>query len=777
MVISNYPRCLSRRPNDQQFLPRAGRVGVWRLALGWVLVAWLAQSFGVSAEAAVATTGAGGASPVDTPMSARPHRIDWTPLAAFTQGMAAITQGDNATVSRAVAALGQNPLATYLQFRWLMDTAKQNPDLVMTFLKDHPNYLFSTDLKKKFLSTQVQSSDWAMYLTVDALSPELKSNTRLACHTLQATVETGKITPAQIASAEALWVQGRSQPSYCDPIFAWLKAHDRLTPDLYRQRIRAAVLAGNLSLGKYLVRAGQSQKITGLSDFFDGWLQVEQNPKQVLDTALSQRQNASISSNERGHLIRALTRLARLDPQATHKVLAELPARWKIPSDEQAQIARRLALKAAYTRMPQAYGWLKALPDSVQNEETRTWRARAALRIENWPELRAAISAMPVDLSQESEWQYWWARADAALGDTAAADARLRALLHEPDYYGFLAADRLGIAYPWPKHPPLPTLSTQHVAAVPAVQLAFYLRAAGLIDDARRAFSAALDVVPSDQLPALTILAEQSQWYDRVSITIAKMRKQNDPTWFAARFPTPWPSVVAQQAAAQGVDANWLYAVIRRESLFMADVGSGVGAQGLMQLMPRTAKWINRKADLGLGSFDLHDPTTSITLGSAYLAYLNNRFPGQLPLAIAAYNAGPGRVKQWLPETQTMPGDVWVDTILFDETRHYVRAVLAATMIYAWRDQPTVAQGARQGTPRKKQSHTPETLANLLTPVQPLNPVPAPISVPDIATDQGQTQAARQVVPPVNVADTEIQPSSGSTPVATAKTVLKVSSP
>jgi len=317
------------------------------------------------------------------------------------------------------------------------------------------------------------------------------------------------------------------------------------------------------------------------------------------------------------------------------------------------------------------------------------------------------------------------------------------------------------MAYPWPKHPPLPMVSTSTVAAIPAVQLAFYLRAAGLTDDARRAFSAALNDVPSDQLPALTVLAEQAQWYDRVSITIAKMHKQNDPAWFAARFPSPWPSVVAQQAKAQGVDANWLYAMIRRESLFMSDVGSGVGAQGLMQLMPRTASWINRKADLGLTNFDLHDPATSITLGSAYLSYLRDRFPGQLPLAIAAYNAGPGRVKQWLPETQTMPGDVWVDTILFDETRNYVRAVLAATVIYAWRDQPHMAS-AHTGTvpsatavnaaPAPTDTHA-ETLASLLSPIQPLNPAPpatedaALVSSPTPQTTPVVSISLRQTAP------------------------------
>lgn len=710
--------------NSRLYLKQVMRL---RSGAGSLCATLLASALLVCATptAAVADMGPTAASVSPAPKSAPVVTIAWTVPAAFTEGMSAITQGDNAGVTSAISALGTNPLATYLKFRWLMDTVNQNPDQVVAFLKAHPAYPFSRDLKVSLLRSLVQQNDWVGYLAAIDLNPALKSSTQRTCHTLQAAIETNSIRAEQIDVAEKIWTRGRSQPDYCDPLFAWLKDHHHLTAELYRTRIRAAVLAGNISLGRYLVREGTAQKITGLDHYFAGWQAVEEAPEQIIRDALARQSHRKIGAEERSYLIQALRRLSRLDPQATHDYLDEIPAIWAISSSDRDDIARRVALKAAYTRMPQAYAWLKALPGAVQDEETQTWRARAALRAEDWQKLKAAIAAMPLELSQQSQWQYWLARADAALGDQKAADARWASLLHEPDYYGFLAADRLGIDYPWPKLPPLPVVPVTSVAANPGAQLAFYLRAAGLTDDARRAFSAALSEISPAQIPALTILAEQNHWYDRVSIAIAKMRKQNDPAWFAARFPTPWHALVDQQASTQGVDPNWLYAMIRRESLFMSDVGSGVGAQGLMQLMPRTAHWINRKAGLGLTNLDLHDPATSITLGSAYLSYLTDRFSGQLPLAIAAYNAGPGRVKQWLPESRTLPGDVWVDTILFDETRNYVRAVLAATVIYAWRDRKdplAVGHQARAG----RASQTPETLASLLSPIQPTNPAPEP---------------------------------------------------
>lgn len=633
---------------------------------------------------------------------------DWTPPPAFLAGMAAIAQGDSAAVDSAIAALNDNPLASYLRFRFLLDPPTSDPAPIIAFLQAYPDYVFSTQLKSHTLNRLIRQQQFADYQRLEAVAPELKPSRRRRCQGWQAALELGTLSAQQVKNAEQFWTQGRNQPSYCDPIFKWLQANGKLTRNLYRQRIQASMIAGNPSFASYLVRAGTSRKISGLGSYFKRWDAAYKNPQSTLQQALK-RFHSYPGHDEQALLIQAFKWLGRSNPQAAHVLFAQLPKSWRIKPDEQAEIARGIALKAAYTRRPSAYDWLMALPESVQDKETRTWAARAALRAEDWERLKVAINAMPVNLAQTPQWQYWAARADAELGQRQEAKARWQALVHTPDYYGLLAADRLGIAYPWPKIPSLPVMNTRAVEKNPTVQLAFYLHAAGLTDDARRAFLSALKEIPPEQIPALTLLAEQSQWHDRVSIAIARMNKQDDPLWFAARFPTPWESTVDAQAKVQGIASNWLYGVIRRESLFMSDVGSGAGAQGLMQLMPNTARWINRKADLGLTTMNLHDPKTSITLGAAYLSYLKDKFNGQLPLAIAAYNAGPRRVRQWLPENRNLPGDVWVDTILFDETRNYVRAVLSATMIYSWREAARPDQAK-------------DNLLSLLSPVQAINP-------------------------------------------------------
>lgn len=702
------------------------------------------------------------AAPQAQPQTQVPVPANWQVPPAFLAGMAAIAQGDNAAVQTAVTALGDNPLATYLQFRYLMDVAGQNVPAVTDFLTANPDYPFSQNLKVRLLTQLYRQKEFTDYLTAAALPPELKATPTRLCQGWNAAAQTQSLTADQITAAQTLWAQGRSQPEACNPIFAWLQSNHYLTPALYETRIHATLADGNESLAKYLLREAKKQKITGLDATVAQWQAAKADPAEFLSAA--QKTNPAVKAKgtaQHALWTQTFLWLAKSDPQTAHSLWASNPAHWGLDRDAQNKISQLIALKAAYTRLPEAYDWLMALPAAAQNQETQTWAARAALRAEDWPNLKAALAAMPLDLSQSAEWQYWWARADAELGDADGAKARWQALTLTPDYYGLLAADRLGIAYPWPKIPPLPQIDTAAVQQNPMVQLAFYLRAADLPDDARRAFSAALDALPAEQIPALTLLAEQVGWHDRVSIAIARMKKQDDPTWFAARFPTPWQSMVDGQAQAQNIAPNWLYAVIRRESLFMSDVGSGAGAQGLMQLMPATADWINRKADLGLSNMNLHDPQTSITLGSAYLAYLNQKYAGQMPLAIAAYNAGPGRVKQWQPETRALPGDVWVDTILFDETRNYVRAVLSATLIYAWREslgatKNTEMPSAANSSDAPKMQPAVDNLLALLSSVAPLNPPPS--GTEDIASASAPASAQPASPATVSVSATNAEP-------------------
>jgi soluble lytic murein transglycosylase len=140
---------------------------------------------------------------------------------------------------------------------------------------------------------------------------------------------------------------------------------------------------------------------------------------------------------------------------------------------------------------------------------------------------------------------------------------------------------------------------------------------------------------------------------------------------------------VVARARDIGLDPAYVYGLIRQESRFVMNARSHVGASGLMQVMPATAQWTARK--IGLDGFQAHhinERDTNITIGTAYLKLALDDFEGSMALAAAAYNAGPGRARNWR-NGPVLEAPVWIENIPFDETRDYVKRVLANTTHYS----------------------------------------------------------------------------------------------
>jgi len=151
----------------------------------------------------------------------------------------------------------------------------------------------------------------------------------------------------------------------------------------------------------------------------------------------------------------------------------------------------------------------------------------------------------------------------------------------------------------------------------------------------------------------------------------------------ALRFPLAFREPVMQQARTQAIEPAWVFAVMRQESAFSPDAQSPAGAMGLMQLMPHTARQVARRLNTRIKhQQQLFDADTNIRLGSAYLRRLLNELDEHEALATAAYNAGPDRVRSWLPESGAMPSDLWIEALPFSETRNYVKRVFTYTAIY-----------------------------------------------------------------------------------------------
>ena len=324
------------------------------------------------------------------------------------------------------------------------------------------------------------------------------------------------------------------------------------------------------------------------------------------------------------------------------------------------------------------------------SDELLGWAARAALRSGQWPRVLAAVQAMGESARQEPVWVYWQARAERALATTdaarAGADAHFETIANGHGFYEKLALEALGRPLAPPAAPaPLTEAERQGAQRHIGLNRALLAIALGLRGEGVREWNYWTNLhqpggMDDRQLYAAAELACRHEVWDRCINTSERIRGFDD---LAQRFPRPHEAAVVRQARAIGLDPAYVYGLIRQESRFITDARSHVGASGLMQIMPATARWTARK--IGLEGFTpsmINELDTNILIGTSYLKLALERFDGSLPLAAAAYNAGPGRPDAWR-QGPVLEGAVWVENIPFGETRDYVKKVLSNTVDYA----------------------------------------------------------------------------------------------
>ena len=327
------------------------------------------------------------------------------------------------------------------------------------------------------------------------------------------------------------------------------------------------------------------------------------------------------------------------------------------------------------------------------HEDHLVWMARAALRVGRWGQVLQATSAMPDALRNEPTWVYW--RAKALLQTATTDDQRnqglrlLESIASVRGFYEQLALEDMGqrIAPP-PRPAPLSAEEKALARQNPGLQRALYAIRIGLRMDGVREWNYSVGLHNKGGMDDRSLLAaaeyacSQEVW-DRCINTSERTRAALD---WETRFPMPYRNDVLARSRAIGLDPAYVYGLIRQESRFITDARSGVGASGLMQVMPATAKWTAKK--LGMTGFQPHDITdkdTNIAIGTGYLKLVLDSFAGSMPMAAAAYNAGPGRPRQWRggDGAPTVDGAIWAENIPFNETRDYVKKVLSNTTNYA----------------------------------------------------------------------------------------------
>jgi len=428
------------------------------------------------------------------------------------------------------------------------------------------------------------------------------------------------------------------------------------------------------------------------------WYQGQKRPKKVVAQWPTPSQRSTHEVVVLTHLLR---RLSLKDPLLAWKQ----SARFRLAFDQPqwTQLQRKLALRGARHQLPIAAKWLKNIPPSAQNSATRSWRTRLLLQEHNWQGVLESIAAMPVRQRRQSEWAYWQARALEKQGDAEAAKLLFTALAQERGYFSFLSAEHMRIPYQMAPRPPAVDPNVlQQLRRLPGIVRAHEWLILGLQSKAGREWFRALQKMTPAKWRAAATLASNWNWFDRA--ILAALRGQAVDA-LKQRFPLAYSQQVQRSAKISGLSSSLIWSVIRQESAFNVQASSGSGAKGLMQLMPKTAAMVWKRQHKKHRP-NLFDAATNIHLGSHYLASIKRRFGGNIPLATAAYNAGPARVNRWLQRQPYHEGDLWVASIPFNETRNYVQHVLAYSIVYDWR------QGKRHPLSISQQLSSPTKVAS-----------------------------------------------------------------
>lgn len=579
--------------------------------------------------------------------------------------------------------LDDYPLTPYLDYNYRRDNisklSRQQAIEVLAELADTPLYL---QFKSHYLHNRGESQNWQDFL---AVSPELPRAEALQCYFHRAQLGTGQQQQGY-EGAQRMWRYGKSRHKACDPLFkAWTDAGKRSQRDIF-ERMLLTYDTRQFSLMRYLNRSltGQHRKLG------DQLIKLYRDPSllryrsNMVSTELGQKMVTSVlKKHGRTHVEKAWRQWLRWQPH--------------LPLEANQTVARSLLYRALvddvwkdhYAQALKTYG----------TDKLKQQRIRQTIFTADWSNTDLWLRQLSSDAANKSEWLFWRGYVAQQLMGTDAALALWQPLSQRRNFYGFLAAQRLGKQYVMQNQ--LPSFTGDDQQAVS--QHNGYLRIRELmaldkLHDAKQEMLWLLKRLPRAQQAALIATAHDKQWHF-LSIAGTIQTKMWDA--LAWRFPTAYGDHFLQFAELRRLDMTLLQALARRESALYPQARSGANAHGLMQLLPTTAKATAKKIGAPYNNVkDLYQPKRNIQLGSAYYRQLYQQYDQNRLLASAAYNAGPHRVKKWLARSEgKLSATQFIATIPFKETREYVEAILSYQLIYANLDQrnpPLMTDNERQ---------------------------------------------------------------------------------
>ncbi len=588
-----------------------------------------------------------------------------------------VSSGGNAALLDQYQYAMQNSVLGYYPEYWKLNNnlVLQPAASIVAYSRKYPQSAMAEKLAADFVEEKVKAGRFADAVVV--LPYVNNPDPAEACAVAQVRASTGD--SLVLAEFKDIWLTTNSQPESCVGLARMMMTSPLMSPQDKQQRLFNLLRAGQV--GHAFAMAANM----GLPLSLAQMNQIQANPNAYLWTA------AKATPQDHAYLILALGRIADSDLNSALSMVNN--AAQGVPEHVQKYLYRTVAyiggttvLKNNYNALlPQFFDKSYGYPFSPEEAEIY---ARQSIRFGQWEGLIRAIDAMSVSQKQEERWQYWLARAMEQRADSQSkkqAKNIYEKLATSDDYHGLLAKTRLHEGYSsFPKNYEPNSADFARLSQDIHFQRAFTLRAINApATYVNREWNWAVRQAVLNKDDGMIVAAAKRAidmgWYDRgIYAADRTLNKHN----YTLRYPTPYKEYVVNHSQSANINPAWAYGLMRQESRFNVTARSGVGAGGLMQVMPTTAQQIARQLGESYSSSALTNMNTNIRYGTYYLGMIQSQLSGHPVLATAGYNAGPNRAKRWQPDAQALAADQYTEAIPILETRDYVKHVLTNAVHY-----------------------------------------------------------------------------------------------
>ncbi|MGS0706430.1 transglycosylase SLT domain-containing protein [Acinetobacter sp. ANC 3781] len=594
----------------------------------------------------------------------------------FNAALQAANAGNVGLLQQYQASMQNDVLGYYPEY-WSLNTnlSAQPSSNIVNFAQRYPQSAMAEKLAADYVEEKVKQADFAPAQPV--LQYVTNPDQAESCAVAQVRAKSGD--PLVFAEYKDVWLTTNTQPESCTGLGRMMLSSPLMTAEDRQQRLWGQLRAGQS--GQALATA----QTLGVSLALAQLNQIQANPLNYLWSA------PKSSTAEHAYLIYAMGRLA--DSDLNTAIASVQKAAQGTPVQVQKALYRAVGYIGGTTVMKNNFNhevlnYLDAsygLPFSSEEAEIY---ARQAIRFSSWESLIRAIDAMSVTQKQEDRWQYWLARASEQRGDAGSkrtAQEIFKKLAQGDDYHNLLAKDKLGQRYNNIPNNVQPSNSdVQRLSQDIHFSRAFALRRVNAPENyinrewnwaVRQAYLKHDDGL----LLAAAKRATDMGWYDRAIYAADRTENKHN---YSYRYAMPHQNYVVSHSRNAGIDPAWAYGLMRQESRFNTSARSHVGAGGLMQIMPDTAKLVARQMGETYNPAALTDMNTNIRYGTFYLSMIQSQLSNSPVLATAGYNAGPNRARRWQPDSQPIAADQYTESIPLTETRDYVKHVMTNATHY-----------------------------------------------------------------------------------------------